>query len=302
MLKILTWYWRQPQGRTRYSPVHVNILADMVGRHLSIPHTFACVTDHTEGLDSHIEVIEPPRDFEHVKSETWPDFRPQCYRRLAMFRHDAAEIFGADRLISLDLDIVIGGSLDELFGGDWDFRIAKGTAESRPYNGSIIGLRCGARPQVYEQFTPAGAKEAGRRFVGSDQAWIADILGPNELVWDASDGLAFHNTWDAPDRRILAFTGAMKPWNCRDTWARQHYRKRDAGRCLLLGYGPTLWADVDRALDEPFDAVIASPEAAEHWPGQIAAVAETNEHAAELAWMLGFDETVWCGLEMEEAA
>lgn len=274
----------------------------MVGRHLSIPHTFACVTDHTEGLDSHIEVIEPPRDFEHVKSETWPAFRPQCYRRLAMFRHDAAAMFGADRLISLDLDIVIGGALDELFGGDWDFRIARGTAEGRPYNGSIIGLRCGARPQVYEQFSPERAAEAGRRFVGSDQAWMADILGPNELVWDASDGLAFHNTWDAPDRRILAFTGAMKPWNCKDPWARQHYRKRDAGRCLLLGYGPTLWADVDRALDEPFDAVIASPEAAEHWPGRIAAVAETNEHAAELAWMLGFDETVWCGLEMEEAA
>lgn len=270
----------------------------MVARHLSIPHEFAVVTDCTDGFDAGIRLIEPPRDFEDVQSETWPDHRPQCYRRLAMFRRDAALIFGADKLISLDLDIVIGGSLDEMFGGDWDFRIAKGTAEGRPYNGSIIGLRCGARPQVYEQFSPERAAEAGRRFVGSDQAWLADVLGPDELVWDASDGLAFQQSWDAEDRRILAFTGAKKPWHVDDPWVRHHYRKRNAGRCLLLGYGPSLWADVNAALDgPPFDGVIASPEAAEHWPGEIAAIAETNEHAARLAYLLGFDDAVWCGLE-----
>lgn len=72
------------------------------------------------------------------------------------------------------------------------------------------------------------------------------------------------------------------------------------GRCLILGYGPTLWDDVDRALDEgTFAAVIASPEASEHWPGEIMAIAHNDSHADQLARSCGFDEVTWCGRAKE---
>ena len=71
----------------------------------------------------------------------------------------------------------------------------------------------------------------------------------------------------------------------------------------MLGYDETLWSDVDAALQNgPYDAVIASPEAAEHWPGQILAVARDNAEAARLAHIHGFDDVTWCGVTEKEAA
>lgn len=69
------------------------------------------------------------------------------------------------------------------------------------------------------------------------------------------------------------------------------------GRCLILGHGASVWDDLERNWSE-FDAVIASPEAAEHWPGQILAVAKDNDHAEFLANNYGFDNPTWCGKEV----
>lgn len=70
-----------------------------------------------------------------------------------------------------------------------------------------------------------------------------------------------------------------------------------SGRVLLLGYSPSIWTDLAACLgsNQKFDAVIASPEVAEHWPGDVVAVARDDDHAEKLARMIGFDEIVWCG-------
>ncbi|MCW5722145.1 MAG: hypothetical protein KIS86_13475 [Devosia sp.] len=74
------------------------------------------------------------------------------------------------------------------------------------------------------------------------------------------------------------------------------------GRCLILGYGPTLWDDVARALDAgSYAAVIASPEAAEHWPGDVLAIAHDDSHADRIASSCGFDVVTWCGRTKEAA-
>src|SRR5690606_12413746 len=73
------------------------------------------------------------------------------------------------------------------------------------------------------------------------------------------------------------------------------YEIASDGRCLILGYGPTIWADLDRALDVgEYAAVIASPEAAEHWPGEVLAIARNDEHADSIAAMCGFEDITWC--------
>lgn len=304
MLTALAWYWRQPDGRTRYEPLHVAVWADMVRRHLSRPHRLAVVTAEPISLPG-VDIIPPPTDFENVRIPSWPEHRPQCLRRLVMFRRDAAEIFGAE-ILCMDIDCVVGDSLDPLVEGSVDFRMAVGTAPERPYNGSLLYLRAGARPEVYEDFTPAGAAEAGRKFVGSDQAWIAHRLGPKEATWGEADGLVYHGLPRSPQtvRRVMFFPGAEKPWmRSRDPWVGEHYRRDRQGRCLVLGYDETLWADVDRALDAgPYDAVIASPEAAEHWPGEVLAIAFDNHEAARLARLHGFDDLTWCGVKERRAA
>jgi hypothetical protein len=305
-LTVLTWLWSQPGGRTEYRAEHVNIWAAMVRRHLAMPHRIACVTDMPQGIDPRIEIIAPPGEFEDVRIPTWGPERPQCLRRLAMFRRDAADIFG-ERFVCMDLDCIIGEALDPLFEGDVDFRICKGTRRDRPYNGSMMMLRAGARPKVYENFTATGARVAGQHFVGSDQAWISHILGPNEATWSLEDGVIWHVGWRCHSPRLMFFPGFTKPADFvvlgKDEWMNEHYRGDAEGRCMVLGYEDGLWRDVEAALEAgPIAAVIASPEAAEHWPGPVLAVAETNAAAARIARMHGFTDIAWCGVKERAAA
>lgn len=297
MITVLTWFWAQPGGRTRYEPWHVNVWADMVRRNLAMPHRIACVTDTPKGLDPRIAVIEPPRDFELVRIPSWKEHRPQCLRRLAMFAPEAGAIFG-EHFVCMDLDCVVTGPLDPLFTGH-DFRIFKGTSPGRPYNGSMMMLRAGARPRVYTEFSPAGAVQAGQRFVGSDQAWISHCLGPKEATWGPGDGVHWFGSGKARgDARVLFFPGNEKPWNAHGaSEVAAHYRRDpQPGRCLVLSRGRSVWSDAEKALEHGRpDAVIAIGEAAQHWPGGADAVASDEVHAGRLAEMMGLADAVVCG-------
>lgn len=233
MLSIITWLWKQPNGRTSYTSEHVNTWADMVRRHLAMDHEIACVTDTPEGIDPSVRIIEPPGDFVDVRIPTWSDERgmPQCLRRLAMFRPDAADIFG-ERFVSMDLDAVIAEPLDPLFDRSDDFMMYRGTSTARPYNGSMVMMTAGARPQVYTEFTPERAAEAGRHFIGSDQAWISHTLGWGEPTWGPEHGVVWwgsRTNHQAPEWRLMFFPGAQKPWQLAgDSWINLHYRRNDA--------------------------------------------------------------------------
>lgn len=300
MITVLTWLWAQSGGRATYTAAQVNIWADMVRRHLTLPHRIACVTDAAGGIDPSIEIIAPPGDFEGVRIPTWAGDKPQCLRRVAMFRPDAAGIFG-ERFVSMDMDCVIAGSLDPLFSRAEDIVLyqSPGPApDGRPYNGSMLMMTAGVRPQVYDRFTPEGAVEAGKRYAGSDQAWISHVLGAGEAVWNETDDVTWWGRRDESKSRLVFFPGFPKPWDllgC-NKWVRGHYRRNPVGRALILGYGPSIWDDVDGALRSgPFDGVIASPEAAEHWPAPVFAIADDDEHALRLARMHGFEDFVFCG-------
>ncbi len=306
MLTVLSWFWSQPGGRSSYDASHVNTWAVMVKRHLQMPHRIACVTDTPEGLDPGIEIIVPPREFEAVRIPTWEEWRPQCLRRLSMFRPDAAEIFGS-RFVCMDLDCVVSGPLDPLFDHAEEFMIYRGTAPNRRYNGSMMLLTAGARPQVHSLFTPELAARAGERFVGSDQAWISYVL-PEEKTWGPEHGVIWWGERGeiSPQTRLMFFPGTPKPWDllsdASERWVAKHYRGRRGGRALVLGYAPTVWAEASAALDTGgFDVVIASPEAAPHWPGEHI-VARDDAHAERLVAMMGFEEAVFCGRSVQVSA
>ncbi len=133
-----------------------------------------------------------------------------------MFRRDAAEIFG-ERFVCMDLDCVIGGPLDPLFDRKDDLVLFKGTAPDRPYNGSMMLIRAGCRPHVYETFDQAGADSSGEAFVGSDQAWLAQSLGWSEKTWSERDGVFWYGSLykslvKKQMPRVLFFPGKIKPW------------------------------------------------------------------------------------------
>lgn len=213
MITVVSWLWKQPEGRVTYKPEHVWIWADMVSRNLLMKHRLACVTTETD-LPPNVERIDPPGEFEDVQPK-WGPRKPNCFRRLVMFRKDAAKTFGK-RFVSMDLDCVIGAPLDPLFNRSEDLVLFKGTHGSRPYNGSLMLIRAGCRPHVYGDFDQAGADASGEAFHGSDQAWLAHKLGWGEATWDASDGVHWFNPGKFSNKlkpTILFFPGKRKPWD-----------------------------------------------------------------------------------------
>lgn len=203
----------------------------MVRRNLTMPHRIACVTDTPKGIDPSIEIISPPGDFEDVIAP-WGARKPNCYRRLSMFRRDAANFFG-ERFVCMDLDCVVGGSLDPLFNRKEDLVLFKGTGPDRPYNGSMMLIKAGCRPKVYERFNQAAADESGATLKGSDQAWLAQCLGWKEKTWSERDGVfwygkVYQSVAKRVMPRILFFPGKIKPWTIAhihiDSFTTNNYR------------------------------------------------------------------------------
>jgi hypothetical protein len=207
----------------------------MMRRNLTIPHRLMCVTDSPEGID--IDTMPLPTDFDGLKSAAWSEAKdcPQCYRRITLFSPAAAEIFGADRFVSMDMDCIVTGNIDHLFQMDDDFVMFRGTSGSRPYNGSMVMMTAGARSQVYTRLMEEGKSlvdAAQKKYLGSDQAIISYVLGRGERVWNQEEGVYF---WSPKFKRqyrgkvpenmcLLFFPGHPKPWQAleypyiRDHW------------------------------------------------------------------------------------
>ena len=160
---------------------------------------------------------------------------PSCYRRLRLFAPDPGRWLG-DRFVCLDLDTVIVGDMAPLWDRPEDFVIWKSSTSGNPYNGSMFLMTPGARPQVWRDFDPVWSPINTRRagLYGSDQAWIAYILGGSETTWTQKDGvLSFRLNVERqrtmPDHaRIVFFHGNGDPWELpiqkRYPWVKAAYR------------------------------------------------------------------------------
>lgn len=295
-LTALTWLWTQKEGRAAFNATHVNVWAAMLRRHCTLDLDIACVTATPQGIDPSVRIIAPPGEWDGLQTSHWRGGRPSCYRRITMFRPDAADIFG-ERFVCMDLDVVIGANIDAILDRDEDF-VINSPSESGPrrlYNGSMMMLTAGARAKVYETFTPEKAEEASTRYMGSDQAWIAYVLGKGEAMWSPADGV---KRWGQEPGPIVFFPGHVKPWDVLDhEWVGEHYRLDGGRSALILGQKRRVWDDARQALErDRFDGVIALPYTADQWPGEVDAVAETKAEALRMAAMLGFDRTVLCGV------
>lgn len=242
MLDVVCWKWRPKKGyRSSFGPATVNVLRRMVARNLTLPHRFSCITDDAKGIDPDIRII-PLWDTHAAVPNPSSPLNPSCYRRLRMFSQEAASLIG-ERIVSMDLDMVVTGDLTPLFDRDDDFVIWGGQTVqpgvARPYcwfNGSLMMLRAGTRRKVWETFdphrSPRQAHQSGSH--GSDQGWIAYCLGPGEKTWGAADGVYSYRNHILPsgrlptDARLVAFHGRVDPWDkatqARYGWIREHYR------------------------------------------------------------------------------
>lgn len=216
MLSIVTWLWSQPGYPTRYGAREVNALARMVRQHYRRDHRFICVTNDAAGIEPSIEIIADDEDFADMKSPHGARY-PCCYRRLRLFKDDAAETFG-ERIVSLDLDTVITRDMSPIWDRDDDFIGWRDPNRPDQLCGAMFMLRTGSRAHVWDEFDPKTspqlAAEAGWR--GSDQAWMTYAAGDDCARWDQADGVySFKRHLKGralpADARIVMFHGNPKP-------------------------------------------------------------------------------------------
>jgi len=219
MLSVVTWKWQAKPGyRSVFTARHVNVLRNMVERHLHMPHRFICATDDPVGIDPRVEVVPL---WDEIAPLSRPNNKPNCYRRLRMFSSEVIPIFG-NRILSLDLDSVIVKDMTPLASRKEDFIAWGDTAKNTFYNGSMMLLTPGARQRVWDEFDPRQSPgiTALAGIVGSDQAWISHVLGPKEATWGEADGIySFRNYFIRLGRtalpsnaRAVFFHGKFDPW------------------------------------------------------------------------------------------
>lgn len=231
MITVVCWKWQpRPGYHKRFTADHVNRLRAMVGRHLHVPHEVVCVTDDASEIAPDIRIVPIPDEIGHA---THPH-RPNCYRRLRAFAADAAEWLG-ERILSIDLDCVIVRDITPLAARTEDFVIMDDRApNATPYNGSLWLLRAGTRTRVWETFDPARSPQITKRagIIGSDQAWIAHVLGNREARFTDRDGVLGYGRdicrrygGRLPDHaRAVFFYGRHDMATELPDWARDHWQ------------------------------------------------------------------------------
>jgi len=236
MITVVLWKWKAPIGyRSTFLGEHVNIMANMIRRHLHLEHEIVLVTDDPTGVDPSVRIVPLWDDFAHLQSFVGPT-RPACYRRLKVFNAEAAGL--GERVLSIDLDAVITGDITPLVDRPEDFVIWGDTAKGTLYNGGLWLLRRGTRQKVWTSFDPDTSPSLTRanNIIGSDQAWISHSLGKGESTWTMKDGVySFRNhlkvrtKFDLPeDAKVVMFHGQWDPWHPevqkRYPWVREHYK------------------------------------------------------------------------------
>ncbi len=235
LLTFLTYKWRPKPGyRSNFTAENVNVLARMVARHYARPHRFICYTDDQEGIDPGLVDAREIWD-DYADLADYPRVNASCFRRLKMYARDASEWLG-ERIVMMDLDIVITGDLEPVLDREEDFVMNSGVVPSMPYNGSLTLFSAGARPQLWEDFGPDESLKLLKSLYQplGDDAWVGAKLGPDEAKFTPSDGVySFKNDILGNDGRlppnaaVVVFHGRDDPDGLlaqRFDWVRHHYR------------------------------------------------------------------------------
>ena len=236
-MKILTFKWRPAnEYRTEFTAQAVNTLSNMLKRNIDtgFDYEFICVTDNKDGIDQEIRTMPLWKNPAPAHGDV---NKPNCFYRLRTFAEDFKHFVGP-RFMWLDLDCIITGNITPLLERPEDFIINRATNMRNYYNGSMVMMNTGSRKEVWDKFnahtSPNVAKAKG--FVGSDQAWISNVLGPDEARFTNADGvysyqgdvMTDHSGNLPKNAKIVFFQGRANPWDTDvqavHSWVREHYR------------------------------------------------------------------------------
>ncbi len=205
---------------TRYGSEYVNRLYYGVRRHLSGPLRFIALTDDATGIDRDVEIHPlPVTSFDESEfdarrgGETW--------RKVGLFQPGLADLRG-DTLF-LDLDVVISGSLDDLFAyapgkfcviQDW-LEKRRGWMPGRDGkvgNTSVFRYNLAEHAKVYTHFeiNQGHALDSFR----IEQQYVSHVLRDCTEFWPESWTQSFKRSC-RPRFPLNHFRAPVRPRDCR---------------------------------------------------------------------------------------
>jgi len=232
-LIVTTWWWRN-----KYSLDYLLRLRAGVLRHLKQDHRFLCMTERER-------FISLPENVErHAIKDPCLTERKGCFARLRLFDPGWQKNRGirpGDRVVNLDLDLIVTGALDQVLDRDEDLIVLQGVnaVNPCPYNCSVFMFRAGTHAHLWQDFAAMGWADGTLRSAmpvhefPDDQGWLWQ-KAPHAAAFTPQHGVyAFQkpgwpggtNGENIPvDARIIAFPGGRDPAHyTRLGWVRQHW-------------------------------------------------------------------------------
>lgn len=188
---------------TLYPKSYVERLRNSVNRNLSIPHDFVCITDRDD-VPEGIRAIKPPL----------PNSSKGWWQKVGLF---APEIFKPNtRILYLDLDVVIVGSLDKIASVQEPFCMIENYGPNKghaAHNSSVmVWTPTEKTSEVYTKFSDDVIKE-----LHGDQCWVwrvhRDDIHDWPKNWVVSYKYEKHKQWRHADENtaVVVFHGSPKP-------------------------------------------------------------------------------------------
>lgn len=220
---------------------YVNILYDMVSRNLSKRDArFVCLTDDPAGLNTRIVTMPLPTDL-----ETW-------WGKLYLFKRGVFQ--DGERVIFLDLDTLIVGSLNDLANYDGEFATLNDFYRPERVGPAVMLWRAGGKASaIWDAWEAAGKP---RNPMG-DLWWINQLDG-GRFAAEADKLQALYprqfvsfkahcHPLMPKGAKVVCFHGQPRPHNCTAEWV-QHVWKEG-------GYTPSM---LEALVNERSDRVAAN--------------------------------------------
>ncbi|CAG9328941.1 unnamed protein product [Blepharisma stoltei] len=199
---------------SKYGPDYVNKLYHGVKRHVSgIPYDFCCFTENPEGLDEGIRVVP--------LAENWSGW----WGKATLFSEHGLE----GRLVYIDLDTVITGSLNDLLSYPGVFAVM-GTSdiacekEKNSYNTSIIAWHSSFGKEIYT--TLRQNYKYMLKFICRFDHWTEMMVKDADLVQEVFPGqfldyLTYCKESVPEGCRMVCFPRDPKPHDYKSEWIRE---------------------------------------------------------------------------------
>lgn len=205
---------------------YVNILFDMVRRNLAdgYPGKFVCYTDDSRGLS------------DSVVSRPLPGNLQGWFNKLYLFKE--GEFEEGERIIFLDLDTCITGSLDKIIQYDGEFACLQDFYVPNRYATGIMMWRGGFGKEIWDSYEREGFPTG---FDFGDMAWINTVFAEEKYIPNIIQKLFKGSICSFKDHaregipesvKIVCFHGEPRPHDA-DNWV-PYVWKIGGGTCKEL--------------------------------------------------------------------